>query len=168
MLQSHGNMKRARRNEPPHMCDIAPPASRAFVRDFAPMSQDPRRPPFADDSYVSLETFRKDGTGVKTPVWAAPLDGTLVVFSEGSSYKVKRLRRDPRVRVAACDMRGKVRGDWVEGTGRVIEDPAHIVRALGALRDKYGFQSAMTDFFARLTGRFGRRAYLEITLPQPS
>jgi PPOX class probable F420-dependent enzyme len=121
-------------------------------------------PPFADERYVSLETFRKDGSGVKTPVWAAPLDGTLVVFSEGSSYKVKRLRNNPKLRVAACDVRGKVRGDWVEGTGRVLEDPAHIARGLEAIRKKYGFQSAMTDFFAKLSGRFGKRAYLEITL----
>lgn len=149
-----------------HMCDIAL-VRLSSVRDFAPMPQD-SRPPFADDRYISLETFRKDGTGVKTPVWAAPLDATLVVFSEGSSYKVKRLRRDPRVRVAACDVRGNVRGAWVEGTGKVIEDPAHIARALEALRKKYGFQSAMTDFFAKLTGRFGRRAYMEITLTRPS
>jgi len=128
------------------------------------MSQDPRPSPFADERYVSLETFRKDGSGVKTPVWATPLDGTLVVFSEASSYKVKRLRNDPKVRVAACDVRGNVRGEWIEGTGRVIEDPAHIARALAAMRKKYGFQSAMTDFFAKLSGRFGRRAYMEITL----
>jgi PPOX class probable F420-dependent enzyme len=128
------------------------------------MTQDPRPSPFADERYVSLETFRKDGSGVKTPVWAAPLDGTLVVFSEGSSYKVTRLRNSPKLRVAACDVRGRVRGDWLDGTGRVIEDPAHVARALAAIRKKYGFQSAMTDFFAKLTGRFGKRAYLEITL----
>jgi len=120
--------------------------------------------PLDDARYVSLETFRKDGTGVKTPVWAAPLDGRLVVFSEGSSYKVKRLRNNLKMRVAACDVRGNVRGEWIDGTGRIIEDQDHIQRALKALRAKYGFQSAVTDFFARLTGRFGRRAYLELTL----
>jgi PPOX class probable F420-dependent enzyme len=120
--------------------------------------------PLDDARYVSLETFRKDGTGVKTPVWAAPLDGRLVVFSEGASYKVKRLRNNPKMRVAACDVRGKVRGEWIEGTGRILENPEDIARALKALRAKYGFQSAVTDFFARLTGRFERRAYLELTL----
>ena len=120
--------------------------------------------PLDDARYVSLETFRKDGTGVKTPVWAAPLDGRLVVFSEGASYKVKRLRNNPKMRVAACDVRGKVRGEWIEGTGRILENPEDIARALKALRAKYGYQSAVTDFFARLTGRFERRAYLELTL----
>jgi hypothetical protein len=120
--------------------------------------------PLADERYISLETFRKDGTGVKTPVWAAPLDGTLVVFSESKSYKVKRLRNDSRVRVAACDVRGKVRGDWLSGTGRVLEDPAAIDRALAAIKRKYGFQAAVTNFFARLTGRFDKRANLELTV----
>src|SRR6202035_493524 len=71
-------------------------------------------PPLADAKYVNLETFKKDGNGVKTPVWAAPLDGKLVVMSAGDAFKVKRLRRDPHARVAACDVRGKVRGDLRE------------------------------------------------------
>jgi len=122
-------------------------------------------PPFAKEPYISLETFKKDGNGVKTPVWAAPLDGKLVVMSAGDAFKVKRLRRDPHARVAACDMRGNVRGDWREGTGRVLEDPADVTRAHGALRLKYGWQMAMGDFFARIAGRINKRAYLEITIP---
>jgi PPOX class probable F420-dependent enzyme len=120
--------------------------------------------PFADEPYINLETFKRDGNGVKTPVWAAPLDGTLVVMSAGDAYKVKRLRRDPRIRVAACDVRGKVRGEWRDGRGRVLDDPAHVERAHAALRSKYGWQMAIGDFFATLTGRKKRRAYLELTL----
>jgi uncharacterized protein len=128
------------------------------------MTDSAAAPPLADETYVSLETFRKDGSGVKTPVWAAPLDGTLVVFSEGKSYKVKRIRNDPRCRAAACDVRGKVRGDWHDGTARVIDDPAHIARANAALRSKYGVLGAVTDFFAWISGRKAKRAYLELTL----
>ncbi len=118
----------------------------------------------AGERYISLETFKRDGSGVKTPVWVAPLDGTLVVMSAGAAYKVKRMRRDPRARVAACDVRGGVRGDWIDGTGRVLDDAAHVTRAHAALRAKYGWQMAIGDFFATLTGRVRRRAYLEITL----
>jgi PPOX class probable F420-dependent enzyme len=120
--------------------------------------------PFAAESYISLETFKRDGIGVKTPVWAAPLGSELVVFSAGNAYKVKRLRRDPRIRVAACDVRGNVRGEWREGKGRLIEDPSEVTRALAALRAKYGWQMAMTDFFATLTGRKAKRAYLALAL----
>ena len=125
---------------------------------------DERDVPFANDSYINLETFKRDGTGVKTPVWAAPLDGALVVMSAGAAYKVKRLRRDPRVRVAACDVRGNVRGEWKDGKGVIVEDPAHVERAHAALRKKYGWQMAMGDFFATLTGRIKKRAYLALTL----
>ncbi|HEY8087955.1 MAG TPA: PPOX class F420-dependent oxidoreductase [Polyangiaceae bacterium] len=129
------------------------------------MTTDPSaRPALADETYVSLETFRKDGSGVKTPVWAAPLDGTLVVFCAGDSFKVKRLRNDPRCRLAGCDVRGKVHGDWHDGTGRVIDDSAHVTRILAALRAKYGLLFAVTDFFSALTGKKKKRAYLELTL----
>jgi PPOX class probable F420-dependent enzyme len=120
--------------------------------------------PLAGERYVSLETFRKDGSGVKTPVWAAPLEGHLVVLTLGTSYKVKRLRNNPQVRLAACDLRGRVRGEWHDGTALILEDPARIALAHGAIRRKYGYLSAMTDFFARLAGRIDRRAYLEISL----
>jgi PPOX class probable F420-dependent enzyme len=120
-------------------------------------------PPLAGESYISLETFRKDGSGVKTPVWAAPLDGHLVIFTEASSYKVKRLRNDPKIRAAACDVRGKVRGDWFDGTARILEDKDQIESAHRAIRAKYGFLGAVTDFFSRLTGKIGKRAYLEVT-----
>jgi PPOX class probable F420-dependent enzyme len=121
-------------------------------------------PPFADESYISLETFKKDGNGVKTPVWSAPLDGKLVVMSAGDAFKVKRLRRDPHARVAACDVRGTVRGEWLEATGRILEDPADVERAHAALRKKYGWQMAIGDFFARIAGRINKRAWLEITV----
>lgn len=125
--------------------------------------------PLDDERYINLETFKKDGSGVKTPVWAAPLDGKLVVFSEGKAYKVKRLRRDPRFRAAGCDVRGNVHGAWYSGSGRIVEDAAEIERCLGALRAKYGWQVAVTNFFARLSGRFNKRAYIELTFdaPQP-
>jgi PPOX class probable F420-dependent enzyme len=114
--------------------------------------------------YVSLETFRKDGTGVKTPVWAAPLDGRLVIFTDGTSFKVKRLRNNAKVRLAPCDMRGNVRGEWVDGTARILGDAADAERAHAALRAKYGLMAAITDFFSRLSGRIKRRAYLEVTV----
>ena len=50
----------------------------------------------------------------------------LRLFGIAVAQAVKRLRRDPHARVAACDMRGNVRGDWREGTGRVLEDPADV------------------------------------------
>jgi len=120
--------------------------------------------PLDHERYISLETFRKDGTGVKTPVWAAPLDGRLVIVTDGTSYKVKRLRNNPKCRAAASDGRGKVKGPWHDGQCRILEDRGHVERAHAALVHKYGWQMRLLDFFSRLGRRIGRRAFLEVAL----
>jgi PPOX class probable F420-dependent enzyme len=114
------------------------------------------------ESYVNLASFRRDGREVRTPVWIAPDGERLIVYTNAGSGKVKRIRRDGRVRLAACDMRGKLRGDWVEARARVLEDPAERDRALEALVRKYGLQMRLARFFARLSGRWSQRAALEI------
>ncbi len=121
-------------------------------------------PSYADARYISLETFKRDGNGVKTPVWCAPLDENIVVFTEAEAFKVKRLRRDPKIRVARCDVRGKVRGAWCSGTGRVADSSAEEERAYAALHRKYGWLMRMTDFFSTLAGRINGRAVLILTL----
>jgi PPOX class probable F420-dependent enzyme len=118
----------------------------------------------ADERYINLESFKRDGSGVKTPVWCAPLDGNIVVFSAGSAYKVKRVGRNPRVRVAACDVRGKLRGPWHEGSCVIVEDPMHQQRAYAALRNKCGWMMKITDFFSGLARKKSKRAVLQITL----
>lgn len=118
----------------------------------------------AAESYISLATFRRTGASVETPVWVARLDGKLYVVTDGTSAKVKRLRASKRVRVAACDVRGRVRGEWYEGSGRIVREARLITRAHGALHEKYGWQMWLLDAGARLFGRFARRAYLEIRL----
>jgi PPOX class probable F420-dependent enzyme len=113
-------------------------------------------------TYVSLRSFKRDGGAVDTPVWAAPLDGTLVVFTLRESFKVKRIRRNPRVQVAPCGVFGAVTGDWVDGTCRLVEDAAHEARAYAALDAKYGWQMRLGTWMRRLTGGLERRVILEI------
>ncbi len=117
-----------------------------------------------DARYINIMSFKRDGTGVETPVWVAPLDGKLVVFTNRESYKVKRIGRNPKVRVARCDVRGKVLGPWLDGTCAIAEDPVHQRRILDALSAKYGLQLRILSFFSRLAGRDKKRAYLEISL----
>jgi len=118
----------------------------------------------ANERYVNLETFRKDGSGVKTPVWAAGLDGKLVVVTDGTSFKVKRIRNNPKIRVAPCDARGNVRGAWASGEARILEDPAHVARAHQALKKKYGWQMWLLDVGSKIAGRYRRRAFLELAV----
>jgi PPOX class probable F420-dependent enzyme len=121
--------------------------------------------PLDQERYISLETFRANGSGVTTPVWAAALDDGLVIVTDGISYKVKRLRKNSKVRAAACDARGKPRGPYYEGHCRILEDQAQAARAHAALRAKYGWQMWLLDTFSRLGGRMRRRAYLEVSIP---
>jgi PPOX class probable F420-dependent enzyme len=117
-----------------------------------------------DARYVNLLSYKRDGSGAQTPVWAAPLDGKLVIFTGGDSYKVKRIRRNPKVRVARCDARGTLQGPWLDGTCAIVDDRARQARIVDALKSKYGWQMRVLDFFSTLSGRAKKRAYLEVTL----
>ena len=116
------------------------------------------------ESYASLRTYRRDGSPVDTPVWFALRDRRCYVFSAGDAGKVKRLRREPRAAVAACDLRGRLRGPWIEGRGRILESDADIERAYDALHAKYGWLMRLTDALSRLTGRYAHRALIEVEL----
>jgi len=102
--------------------------------------------------YVNLETFRKDGRGVQTPVWVARDRNEIVIFTNGDSYKVKRLRRNPKVRIAECGVRGGLKGPWHDGTGRLVDDEAAKQSAIRALHEKYGWQMKLLDWGAQLSG----------------
>ena len=69
---------------------------------------------FAGQRYLNLESFKRDGTPVQTPVWFAGAHGVLYVYTLTKAGKVKRIRRNPRIRLAPCTMRGTVTGPWVE------------------------------------------------------
>jgi PPOX class probable F420-dependent enzyme len=116
------------------------------------------------ERYINFATFRRSGVAVETPVWFAPVEGKLYLFTSGTAGKVKRLRNSPRARVAACDVRGRLHGEWIDATARIVEDPETIRRAYEALQAKYGLQMWITDFFSRLTGRIDKRAIVEIDL----
>jgi PPOX class probable F420-dependent enzyme len=131
------------------------------------MSSSPRDR-LARESYVSLATFRRNGNAVETPVWFAPANEKLYVFSESKAGKMKRLKNDPACRVAACDLRGKVHDEWIPGRARRVDSDEAVATAYEALLAKYGWLMRITDFFSRLTGRYGERAIIEIELGSES
>lgn len=91
-------------------------------------------------TYIALETFRKNGQGVVTPVWVVAEDGRLYVWTVGSSGKVKRLRNNGQVRVAVCDMRGTPKSDWVFAHARVLDSPEEEAKQRQRMAAKYGLQ----------------------------
>ena len=119
------------------------------------------------EKYVSLRSYKRDGGAVDTPVWVAELDGKLIVFTDGTSYKVKRVRRNPSVQVAKCNAVGKVLGPRVEGSCRAVEDePDYIARCYEVLNRKYGLIMRLGTLLSTLSGRVRRRLILEITLAE--
>jgi uncharacterized protein len=74
--------------------------------------------------YVSLTTYRKDGTAVATPVWHVVNGGELLVVSDADAGKVKRIRNNSHVVVTVCDFRGKIApsAPSVEGTARLLDE----------------------------------------------
>ena len=118
-----------------------------------------------DAAYLSLATFRRSGAEVRTPVWFAREASVLYIFSAPDAGKVKRLRAGSRVRIAPCDVRGGVKGEWLDVVGWLFNDANEITRAHAALVRKYGWQMLLLDVGARLSGRYARRQYLRIELP---
>jgi PPOX class probable F420-dependent enzyme len=112
---------------------------------------------FQQNKYLNLESFRKNGQGVRTPVWFArdSVSGppkALYVYSEADSGKVKRIRRNSRIRIAPCDMRGKLLGDWIEARAEIVtgEEAGRGMRLLNA---KYAPWKKLFDLFSRLKRR---------------
>jgi hypothetical protein len=70
--------------------------------------------------YISLTTFKKDGTGVRTPLWFAENDGKLYVMTRNDSWKYKRIRNNPKVVVAPSTVRGKITGPEFPGRARIL------------------------------------------------
>ena len=92
--------------------------------------------PFANQKYISLETYRKNGQAVRTPVWFAESDGQLYVYTLANAGKAQRLRNNPRARIAPCDMRGRVTGEWADAEARFVQG-GEATRANASLDHKY-------------------------------
>jgi uncharacterized protein len=101
---------------------------------------------FDKQSFLNLETYRRNGTGVPTPVWFAEQDGVLYVRTFDGSGKVKRIRNNGRVRLAPCDASGGLKGLWVEGQAWIVQDPDEIEAANRLLNSKYGLQKHFFDW----------------------
>ena len=104
----------------------------------------------AGEKYINLETYRKSGQGVRTPVWFVEMingDGSvLYVRTSDDTGKYKRVRNNPSVQIAPCNMRGSVKGNWVKGEAR-IADEEEKVKVFKMLEKKYGIIYKMTRMF---------------------
>jgi hypothetical protein len=117
----------------------------------------------AAEKYVLLTTYRKDGTGVPTPVWVARDGESLLVWSAPDAGKVKRVRRDPRVAVAPCTSRGRPTGPEVSGTAELVEGAA-AAPVHRAVTSRYGLLGTVIGLVSRLRRRGDHGAGIRIHL----
>jgi uncharacterized protein len=113
---------------------------------------------YGGQKYISLETFKKNGQGVKTPVWFVLRNDAFYVYTEADSWKVKRIRNNPRVRVAVCNVRGVVRGEWLDATASFVEGEERL--AADKLLDRKYFLKVIFNFLTKINRH--KRAMIKI------
>ena len=106
----------------------------------------------ARGKYLSLTTFKKDGSAVATPVWVARDGDELVVITDATSGKAKRIRNNGQVVLASCDMRGKVTGPSTDGTAR-LTDSTESEHIAAQIKRKYGLAYTAIGLLEKLRRR---------------
>jgi len=116
---------------------------------------------FDKQQYVNVETYRKSGAGVRTPVWFVEYNDELCFTTEAASGKVKRLRRNPRVTVAPCRVNGDLLGEWYPADARFMsaEETATVKKVYSR---KYGLMKLFFDLMGIF--RRGDRVFIALTL----
>jgi PPOX class probable F420-dependent enzyme len=120
--------------------------------------RDPQLAAFDGRKYISLETFKKNGQGVKTPVWFVLHENAFYVYTEADSWKVRRIRNNPRVRVAVCNIRGAIKGRWLDATASLVEGDERL--AADKLLDRKYFLKKIFNFLTRINRH--KRAMIKI------
>jgi len=123
---------------------------------------------FRDQKYLNLETFKKSGQGVRTPVWFAADPATdiagsearLFIYTIGVSGKVKRIRNSGSVNIAPCTIGGDVTGDWLAARVQIVTGE-EAARGMGLITKKYAPWTYLLNFFAKFRRR--ERVVMAIT-----
>ncbi len=99
---------------------------------------------FADVQYINLETFKKDGTKVTTPVWVAQQNNSLVVTTGKNAGKVKRIRNNGKAIIYTTNQSGsKKLSEELEVKGSILIDEDLKTEAVTILKKKYGMMAKM-------------------------
>ncbi len=107
--------------------------------------------------YISLETYKKNGKGVKTPVWFVIKDQIIYVITREKTGKVKRIKNFKKARFAPCTFNGKIIGDWISCNAKFV-DNEEANEAIKLQNKKYGFWAK----FGFLTGGKGKQIVISI------
>lgn len=108
---------------------------------------------FFDQSYINLETYKKNGTGVKTPVWFVIDNDLIYVITRERTGKVKRIKNNPSVKVCICSFSGNPKGEWYSGKASLVKGE-EAERIIKLRNNKYGFKAKLAGFITKSKGNF--------------
>jgi PPOX class probable F420-dependent enzyme len=111
--------------------------------------------------YVLLTTFTKDGKPKPTAIWVAPVGDKVVAITQGTSWKVKRIRNTPRVTLAICDRAGKPKSEAIEATAAIL-DKSETGAVYDAIAKRYGLLGKVFNLFSKLKGGMKNNVGLEL------
>jgi hypothetical protein len=100
---------------------------------------------------ISLETYRKNNESVQTPVWFVIKDDLIYVVTRDRTGKVKRLRNNLQVKIATCNFKGKIKGQWISGTAKILTEE-QTQDAVKWREKKYGLMAKIAKFLSKGKG----------------
>ncbi|MBT3314469.1 MAG: PPOX class F420-dependent oxidoreductase [Anaerolineae bacterium] len=115
---------------------------------------------FKDQKYLNLETFRKSGIGVKTPVWFVEENDAFYVWTEANSWKAKRIRNNSDVKIVPSTASGEPTGEWVDAQAIADASPEALTRLTQIMKKKYGL--AFAGF--QMMGKLRKASYTQLKI----
>lgn len=107
---------------------------------------------FEKQQYLNIETYRKNGKAVKTPVWFAQDGETLRIWTQADSGKVKRIHRDGKVRINPSTASGEPLGEWIDARAVTFDSCGELNRTEMLFRKKYGWIFSVLGWFGKMRG----------------
>lgn len=101
--------------------------------------------------YINIETYRKNGSGVRTPIWFIIYQGIIFFRTDAKSGKVKRIRNNSHVKIAPCDIRGNLKGTWFDGKAKFADSKESSI-VFTMIDKKYGFLTTLIRSFNKIRG----------------
>ena len=106
---------------------------------------------FFEQKYINLETYKKDGTPIRTPVWFVIGNDLIYVITRESTGKVKRLKHNQDVRIVPCSFKGQSKNEWVKGKAEIITGE-EADKAIKLRKKKYGMSARLIGLFTSQKG----------------
>ena len=98
--------------------------------------------------YINLETYKKSGQAVRTPVWFVISDEQIFVLTSQNTGKIKRIRNNPTIKIMPCGIRGDSKGEWIDGLAKIATEP-EMQNTIRLRYKKYGFRAKIIGLFKK-------------------